>query len=126
MNSGDSRTFRWINGFVAAMFLVSAAIQFNDPDPWRWAMVYAAAAVACLTTGRLSWSWAVAALVALVSLVWAGTMISVLRDLAFADLFKSMQAQTPIIEEGREFLGLILVGAWTVFLTVSPLRPGSE
>ena len=56
----------------------------------------------------------------------AGHRHRLFADDMFADLFKSMQAQTPIIEEGREFLGLILVGAWTVFLTVSPLRPGSE
>jgi hypothetical protein len=125
-DSGSSRALRAVNSIVAVMFVISAVVQYNDPDPWLWVALYAGAAAACFVSGRFSWSRALAALVAIASFGWATTMLGVLPDLQFADLFKSMQAQTPIIEEGREFLGLMLVGAWTVFLTVSPLRPGSE
>jgi hypothetical protein len=31
---------------MAALFALSAAVQWNDPDPWLWIAVYGASAVA--------------------------------------------------------------------------------
>ena len=36
----------WLS--FAGLFLVSAALQFNDPDPLYWSVAYAAAALACV------------------------------------------------------------------------------
>jgi hypothetical protein len=35
---------------------------------------------------------------------------------AFADLFKTMKAETPTIEESRETLGLLIVALWMAIL----------
>ena len=125
-DSGSSSALRTVNSVFGVMFVISMAVQYNDTDPWLWMMIYGAAATACFVSGRFPWSRALSALVAIASLGWATTMLGVLSDLQFADLFRSMKAQTPIIEEGREFLGLMLVGAWTLFLAVSPLRQGGR
>ena len=121
MASRSSRVLPIVNLLVAAMFLVSAALQLNDPDPAAWTLLYAAAAGACLVAGRLIWAWALAAAVALVSFFWAGTLLPVLHEMVFSDLFKAMKAETPVIEESRELLGLLLVGGWMVVLTLLPM-----
>jgi hypothetical protein len=118
-----SRAFGIVNGIVAAMFLVSAALQLNDPDPVFWTALYVAAAAACLATGRVEQSWALAALVGLAAFAWAVTLLPVLHEMVFSDLFKTMKAETPVIEESRELLGLLMVGAWMVVLTFASPRP---
>lgn len=123
MAEGSNRAFAVANGLAAAMFLVSAALQYNDPDPLRWAAMYGAGAAACLLHGRVRWHRALALVVALCALGWAASQLGILPRLAIGDLFKSMKAETPAIEESREFLGLLLVGGWAVFLTIR--RPSS-
>lgn len=110
------------NTLVAALFLLSAALQLNDPDPLRWIAIYAAAAVACLVAGRVPWAGTLAAAVGLIAFVWAATMVSVLHEMRFADLFKTMKAQTPVIEEAREFLGLALVCGFMAVLALRARR----
>jgi len=123
MTSQGSRVFGIVNGIVAAMFFVSAALQFNDPDPIFWIAIYVAAGAACLATGRVAQSWALAGLVGLAALAWAVTLLPVLREMVFSDLFQAMKAETPVIEESRELLGLLLIAAWMAVLTTVSLRP---
>jgi hypothetical protein len=33
---------------MAVLFLVAAAVQYNDPDPLRWMAIYGLAGLACL------------------------------------------------------------------------------
>ena len=123
MVSRGNRTFGIVNGVVAAMFLVTAALQLNDPDPLFWIAIYVAAAAACLATGRAALSWALAGLVGLAAVAWALSLLPVLQEMVFSDLFKAMKAETPVIEESRELLGLLLIGAWMVVLIFVSLRP---
>ena len=48
------KVFAIANGIMAAMFLLSAVLQYNDPDPLRWIALYAAAALACATDSGMS------------------------------------------------------------------------
>ena len=43
-------------GAMAAMFAAAALLQYNDPDPVRWVLVYGAAAV---LSGVAAWRGAV-------------------------------------------------------------------
>ncbi len=111
-----------VQTLFAALFLLSAALQYNDPDPVSWIAIYGAAAAACLLAGRVPWAGTLAAGVGLVAFAWAATMVSVLRDMQLADLFKTMKAQTPVVEESRELLGLVLVSGCMVHLALRARR----
>ena len=45
------------NWVMLAAFLFSVAVQYNDPDPIRWMLIYGLAALACILKlmGRLNW-----------------------------------------------------------------------
>ncbi len=124
----QSRVFRVANRTMAVLFLICAAIQFNDPDPLRWAAIYGAAGFACLAAGRFRYSWPLPTGVGLVALVWAAWLSPILSQVRLRDLARSMHAETPSIELGREFLGLLIVLGWMGFLSLrersSRAKPG--
>jgi hypothetical protein len=116
---------RRVNAVVAAVFLLSAALQYNDPDPWGWAAIYVAAGIACLLHGRVAVTWARAAasLVAAAAAIWALVLApQALPGFRLTDLARSMKAESPEIELSRELLGLVIVLAWMVVLAVKPAR----
>ncbi len=117
-----SRLFSVVNAVVAALFLTSAALQFNDPDPLRWMALYGAAAAACVVARRLRHGAWFAAAVGLVALAWAAALSPILPALRLTELTRSMKAENPTIELGRELLGLLVVGAWMVALAIVAWR----
>lgn len=103
---------RLLHASFAALFLLSVAVQYNDPDPLPWALLYGASCVLALggALGRPSTGGAVALL--LLAGVWAlslspslGAFIS--RDLS--TMAFQMKAGDLIEEEARECGGLLLV-----------------
>ena len=90
------------------MFLLGAILQYNDPDPVRWILVYGAATVACLLARRVQHCVILPVVVGLGCLVWAVAIAPrVLPDLEVGNLVKKMEVKTPAIEESRELLGLV-------------------
>ena len=118
----QSRVFRMANRTMAVLFLICAAIQFNDPDPLRWAAIYGAAGFACLAAGRFRYSWPLPSGVGLLALVWAAWLSPILPQVRLRDLARTMHAETPSIELGRELLGLVIVLGWMVVLVVDSRR----
>jgi len=119
---------RLVNGLMAALFVVSAGLQYNDPDPARWVALYGGAALVCIlsaTRPRLSVPFA--ALWHAASLVWLGTLLpGVWGEVAPADLFEGMQAKNGLVEVGREAGGLAIVAAWMAVLIVAGRRRGQS
>lgn len=37
--------YKLLCGFMAVIFLISCAVQYNDPDPWLWIAAYGLAGV---------------------------------------------------------------------------------
>jgi hypothetical protein len=112
---------------VGAVFLLAAAVQYNDPDGLAWMVLYATAAavaVGLAGRGRLPGGAAAPALVATVALVWAATLVFVGdRDLATpANLFGGWEMADASIEKSREVGGLVIVAAWMTFLAVVHAR----
>ena len=102
-----------VNYIMAVLFLVSAGLQYNDPDPIRWAAIYTAAAVACVQLGLHRHDWILPMAVFAVALGWIGYMAPDLMDQARpADLFKSMSDKGGAAELAREAGGLTIVAAW--------------
>src|SRR5687767_10279830 len=98
------------------LFLFSAAVQLNDPDPLLWIAIYVAAAVVCgLEVRRRTPAWAPLA-VALVAILWAGTLYVRAHDVPISALFAEWEMRDLRIEEAREMYGLTIVGAWMLLV----------
>jgi hypothetical protein len=116
-----------VNSILALLFLVFAFVQFNDPDPILWVIIYNNMAVLCVLAifGLRYRIWIGASIVfyTIYAITLAGGawewMQSPDRSLLFDDIAKM---QYPYIEETREFLGLIICIVVALFQLVS--KPG--
>jgi hypothetical protein len=104
---------RLVYGFFTALFIFAAALQYNDPDPVRWAMIYLAAAAVCvLAFARHSWTQAASAGVGAIALVWALTYLpAVLRHGQVLSMFDEWEMKNQEVLENREMFGLLIVAA---------------
>ena len=114
---------RILNLVFLALYILSAAVQYNDPDPIRWMVIYLAAAAVCIVAMRRPVPrWASGA-VALASLIWIAIWTPrVLGQVGLGEMFRERGMATMAIEEGREDIGLILVFLWMVVLFLLPDR----
>lgn len=104
------------NGIMLLMFLFSAAVQFNDPDPLRWIGIYGAAAAVCgLEIRRRAPIWAPGAL-ALIALVWAGSLYSRAQHVPITSMFAEWEMRDLRIEQAREMYGLMIVAVWMIVI----------
>jgi len=111
------------NVVMLLLFVSSALLQLNDPDPFAWTAVYAAAAIICglELTGRLRAVYP--ALLALTALAWAATIAPrVLGKVPFRDMFAEFEMGDLGIEESREMYGLVIVAAWMAVLALRKPR----
>lgn len=114
---------RVINFVLALMFVSFVVVQFDDPDPLLWVLIYTNMVLLCAWSAFRNpnkyWIW----ISGIGYLVYAIFLFpgaidwfkSPDRSLLFNDLAKM---QYPYIEETREFLGLvisILVLSWIGF-----------
>jgi Transmembrane family 220, helix len=60
---------------MAALYVVSLGLQYNDPDPVRWMLIYGFAAVASAALPLRRWAIGLAVLTAIVATVWAATLV---------------------------------------------------
>jgi hypothetical protein len=101
------------HGVMTVLFLISAGLQWNDPDPVQWTAIYTAAAV---LSGRALLGKRTAPfdlVVACVALVWAATLVpNVVGRAEVADLIRRMDIMRPQVEEARELGGLLIVAGW--------------
>lgn len=114
---------RTSSAFLALLFLFGAAVQFNDPDPFRWIAIYVAASAVCAfaAMGRLRWPFPVAT--ALVAFVWALTLAPrVLPQVRIGEMFSAWEMSNERIEECREMLGLLIIFVCMSFLALPSWR----
>jgi hypothetical protein len=97
----------------AILFLISAGLQLNDPDPLRWIALYTIAAV--LSAGlpfRFELRWP-AIIVGAIAASWCGYLLShVVGLVGFADLFRKFHETGGVLEEAHEAGGTALVSLW--------------
>jgi len=96
------------------MFILSAVLQFNDPDPIYWSSVYLCVAGVPITR-LLGWRssaviWLPAGMVIAGLLLLLNGFLDYLLSADYSSIFASMQAEKPYIESAREFLGLFICG----------------
>jgi hypothetical protein len=107
---------RIFNIFFLVLFIFSAAVQYNDPDPYVWIPIYLCGAYICYLalTDRYypmlcSISLTIYAVYALYLFVDVNGVWSWWSYHGAESLVQSMKAETPWIEEAREFFGLLLL-----------------
>ena len=105
------------NAVFLLAFLLSAAVQYNDPDLLRWIAIYTAAAALCLARFLVPLPrWLPASLLA-ISLAWIGLLLpKVVGQVSVGEVFESITMRTRAVEEAREIGGLLLVAAWSAVL----------
>src|SRR5687767_3452601 len=111
------------NGIMLLMFLFSAAVQFNDPDPAVWIGIYGVAAAVCVLEIRRRTPVWMPVTVALLAVGWAATLYYGARDVPVMSLFAEWEMRDVRVEEAREMYGLAIVAAWmAVIATVKWTR----
>lgn len=105
-----------INAFFAVIFIISAVIQYNDPDPALWMAIYGYGAVVCILAfaDMDNKVWHVVGLI--VFLTYAGYLffvsdgvLSWMTQHEAESISGPMAHEKPWIELTREFFGLLIL-----------------
>jgi hypothetical protein len=98
------------------LFVLFAALQYNDPDPYVWVPIYMYTAVLCYLAARSKFYPRAYVAGIVVYAVYAAYLFfdktGVLNWLTAhhsESMVQTMKAQKPWIEESREFFGLVIV-----------------
>jgi len=112
---------RIASGVFCGLFLLSVAVQWNDPDPAFWMALYGLAALLAGlgAAGRLPLWPNVAALALFLAFfaAWSPALLG-----AREEAFTSFSMRAPGDEEPREAIGLLLCAAWSGVQSVAALR----
>lgn len=109
---------RIFNTLFLLAFLLSAAVQINDPDAMPWIIIYLAGSALCVFAygdGRVRLP---AILLLIVCLTWIGVLLPSLGPVSLDEILSSVSMQTREAEEAREIGGLALVALWACVLAV--------
>lgn len=102
---------KWLWWLLSLVFLSFIIVQYNDPDPWSWGLIYALVTANCVLMAlgkRVPWfSWLSLGILVILTTIWLPGFIQWIR-LGMPSLVETMKADKVYIEEGREFLGLLL------------------
>ena len=100
------------NLFLAVLFLVFAIVQYNDPDPWIWIILYIfVATVSGFAAFGIYRKWVLIAGIGLCA-IWMATLLPDFINwikMGMPTITGQMKATEPHIELTREFLGLFIV-----------------
>ena len=107
---------KWLNLFFIIIFIISAVLQYNDPDPYIWIPIYLYGAFLCYQAFKKQYN----PLLYIIGLVvYIGYAVYLFFDnegvLSWANehdaenIVQSMKATKPWIEETREFGGLLIL-----------------
>lgn len=96
--------------------LVSAGLQYNDPDPYIWMPIYLYTGILCLRAASGNfypklylWGLVVYVVYALYLFFDKTGVLNWAKEHDAQDIAATMHAEKPWIEETREFFGLVIV-----------------
>jgi hypothetical protein len=105
-----------INIIFIILFILSAVLQYNDPDPYIWITLYLYSALLCWLAIRKIYKKALFIVGIIVYATYAAYLlfdsdgvISWMSDHNAENIVQSMKATKPWIEETREFFGLLIM-----------------
>jgi hypothetical protein len=98
------------------LFIVFAALQYNDPDPYLWVPIYMYTAVLCWLAARQRYftkaylfGIVVYAMYAVYKIFDTNGLLDWFNLHHAENIAETMKAEKPWIEESREFFGLIIL-----------------
>lgn len=104
------------NIIFCLIFIVFAALQYNDPDPYVWVPIYMYTSVLCWLAARnryyIKAYWlgiAVYAVYAIYKVFDTNGLLDWMNKHHAENIAETMKAEQPWIEESREFFGLIIL-----------------
>ena len=104
------------NILFCVLFLIAAGLQYNDPDPYIWIPIYLYAAVLCALAVKNKfypmayWIGIIAyGLYAAYEFFAKDGVLDWMQKHHAENIAHTMKAETPWIEETREFFGLIIL-----------------
>ncbi len=110
---------------LSVMFLVFAGLQWNDPDPIHWTLCYLAIAISCALAafGIFSkwWLWGVTIIIGIWMLIASPAFVHWVQG-GFPNIAGQMEDSRPIIEETREFGGLVIAFVVMLFIALRGAR----
>lgn len=104
------------NLLFCILFVFSAALQYNDPDPYIWIPIYGYGAILCWMAFRGNY-YPRAYLVGITAYTVYAIFLFFEKDGVWdwltkhnaEDIAQTMKAETPWIEDTREFFGLLIL-----------------
>ena len=115
--------FKWLNRLMVVVFLASAVVQYNDPDPLVWILIYGLAAAASLAAVSWNRAWLLSSVVGVVAIVWSVALVPhFFGKVGFFEISESMTMKSDDVEYAREFGGLLIVAAWMAVVTLVSLK----
>jgi hypothetical protein len=98
------------------LFVLFAALQYNDPDPYLWVPIYLYAAVLCWMASRNRFypkayltGIIVYAIYAVYKIFDQNGFIDWISVHHAENIAETMKAEKPWVEESREFFGLLIL-----------------
>ena len=117
------KPFTILNYLFLIIFLYCVVVQYNDPDALLWMGIYGIAALICFLTSLRRLHWGISALMAGVTLGLALILApQVMGNVAFSELFVSMEMKTEVIEQAREMGGLLIIAVWMIVIAIIRYR----
>lgn len=112
-----SVVFTVFNLIALVFFLLLALLQYNDPDPVQWIVIYLAAATMCLISLVHRQRVWLPLVLFVISLGWATLILSsVVGQVSLGEVVDSLTMKTRAVEEAREIGGLLLVALWAAIV----------
>ncbi len=103
---------RIINWILALLWLSFVIVQYNDPDPLGWMLLYGLVVIVCAMAALKKYYKPLIIGGIAVSVIWAATLLPAVIDYfsnhASNEILEHMQPGKIFIEEARECFGLIL------------------
>jgi hypothetical protein len=103
------------NIVFVVLFVIFAALQYNDPDPYIWVPIYLYCAIFCYLATRQKFypmGYGIGIVIFLAyaayKVVDRNGLIDWFEQHHAESLVESMKAEKPWIEETREFFGLLI------------------
>jgi hypothetical protein len=117
-----------LNWILCFLFLFSAILQYNDPDPIIWMIMWGAAGVACLLYGLGKLPKLLPIVVGVVGLIWAFALLpGIIRtasDIRWNEVFMQASMSNITVEWIRECGGLLIISIWMWLLLMRSRNTG--
>ena len=104
------------NFFFVFVFIVFAGLQYNDPDPYIWMPLYLYAALLCWLAVKKKFNpkaywlgFAVYSGYAVYKIFDKNGLADWITKHHAQNIAATMKAETPWVEESREFFGLVIM-----------------